>query len=385
MTNRRRTLLALFAIAFGLRILYAVLLGTQPEINPHPITHSVTYAREISQGFDWIKEPYSPKAPGYPVILAGAFALSGHSLWAGIILQAIFGALTIIVVFHLGEKLGGWPTGLIAAIWFCFSIHHLHFASLLQRSILESLLLVLLLYILSRSFRRMRIAIVAGLVYSALVYVNPQYLLLFPLVAVLMLVRATKHTLLNMQYFFLFTSCFLVLLLPWTIRNYIVYKQPIPVALEATRYIRPFTGSFTDSELFSIKNPELLTHHSLSHRFKTNSIEFWRVTRFGSGQTQDDAFKIHAKKRASWSLRHNVSSIVTFGLLLPFFILGMIFSIREKNRVGWILTVTILYYFLIRMAFGGSMKTRLPIEPLITLLAFYAILRIINSLRKSSA
>lgn len=385
MTTRRRTLLALFAIAFGLRILYAVLLGTQPQINPDPVTPSVKYAREISKGFDWIKEPYSPKAPGYPIVLAGAFALSGHSLWAGILLQAILGALTIVVVFHLGEKLGGWPTGLLAAVWFSFSIHHLHFASLLNRSVFESLLLVLLLYILSRSFHRMRISIVAGLVYSALVYVNPQYLLLFPLVAVLMLVRATRHVLLNMQYFFLFTSCFLVLLLPWTIRNYIVYKQVIPVALEASQYTRPFTGGFSDSEAVSVSDPKLVSRHPLSARLKSNGTEFWRITRFGSSRSQEDTSQPPAKQSAAWSLRHNVSSIASFGLLLPFFILGMIFSIREKNRAGWILTVTILYYFLMRLVFGGSITARLPIEPLITLLACYAILRIVHSLRKSPA
>jgi 4-amino-4-deoxy-L-arabinose transferase-like glycosyltransferase len=385
MTNRRRTLLALFAIAFGLRILYAVLLGTQPEINPNPYTPSVKYARAISSGFDWISRPYSPKAPGYPVLLAAAFFLSGRSLWAGIVLQAILGALTVVVVFHLGEKLGGWLTGLLAAIWFSFSIHHLHFASLLQRTIMETLLFVLFLYILSRPFRRMRIAILCGLAYSALVYVHPQYLLLFPLAAVFMLMRTTRHTLLNMQYFFLFTSCFLVLLLPWTIRNHIVYKQPIPVALESYRYIRPFIGGFGESESISSSDPQAAEDHSLLGRFKSNTLEFWRVTKFGGDLAEDETTGLPGEKSASWSLRHNVSSIVSYGLLLPFFILGMIFTIRGRNRVGWILTATILYYFLVRMAFGGSIQTRLPIEPLITLLAFYGILHIVNTLRKSPA
>ncbi len=383
MTNRRRTLLALFAIAFGLRILYAVLLSTHIEINPTPITPSVKYANEISSGFSWLAEPYSPKAPGYPVLLAVVFAFTGRSLWAGIILQAILGALTIVVIFHLGEKLGGWLTGLLAAVWFSFSIHHLHFASFLERSILESLLLVLFLYILSRPFHRMRIAIVSGVVYSALVYVDPQYLLLFPLAAAFMLARATRHTLLNMQYFFLFSSCFLVLLLPWTVRNYFVYKQPIPVALEATRYLRPLFGGQGDRAAISSRDEQIISRPSLAERFKSNTIEFWRIARFDGEQTKEDASAAPAKTRGYWSLRHNVSSIATYGLLLPFFILGIIAAIRERNRIGWFLTLTVLYYFLMRMLFGGSIQARLPIEPLITLLACYGILYLINALRKT--
>jgi len=381
MTNRRRTLLALFAIAFGLRILIAAVLGTQPEVNPDPITSSVVYAREISSGFSWLAEPYSPSAPGYPALLAVAFALSGGSLWAGIVLQAIIGALVVVVLFHLGEKLGGWPTGLLAAVWFSFSIQHLLFTSLMKRFILESLLLALLLDMLLRPFHRMRIAVVSGIVYSALVYVDPQYLLLFPLAAVFILVRATRHALLNVQYFFLFTSCFLVLLLPSMVRNYVVYKQPIPVALEATRYLRPLIGGAGKDEAVSGRIKEILSRHSLKERFKRNAAEFWRITRFGNEEKDNETGATPDGTRMYWSLRHNVGSIATYGLLLPFFILGIIFSVRERNRAGWFIALTVVYYFLMRMVYGGSVLERLPVEPLITVLACYGILYLVNTFR----
>jgi hypothetical protein len=212
--------------------------------------------------------------------------------------------------------------------------------------------------------------------------VDPQYLLLFPLAAVFMLVRATRHTLLNIQYFFLFTSCFIFLMLPWTVRNHIVYKQPIPVALEATRYLRPFYGEAGDEEAVSERIKQIISRHSWAERFKRNTVEFWRITSFGSEDRAEDTAVSPAKIQTHWSLRHNVGSIITFGLLLPFFALGIIASILQKNYPGWLLTLTVIYYFLMRMTFGGSLQARLPVEPLITLLAFYGFFYIISKFRK---
>jgi hypothetical protein len=172
-------------------------------------------------------------------------------------------------------------------------------------------------------------------------------------------------------------------MLPWTIRNHLVYKQPIPVALEATRYLRPLFAEADDDGTVSERIKDIIARHSWSERFQRNIVEFWRIASFGSEEGADDTDAQSAKPRAYWSFRHNAGSIITFGLLLPFFILGMIAAIREKNRTGWFLTLTVIYYFLMRIVFGGSLQARLPVEPLITLLAFYGIFYIISKLRKS--
>ncbi len=381
MTTNRRTLFALFSIAFGLRILYAATLGTQADINPIPITPSVRYAQEITSGLDWIKEPYSPAAPGYPVLLAGAFLLSGGSLWAGIILQAILGGLTVLIVYYLGQRLGGSITGLFAALWLSLYVHHIHFTSILHRSIFACLLLILLLHLISKPFHKMRYAIFSALAYTALVFVDPQYLLLLPFIAVFLLLRATKHTLLNLHYFFLFAGFLLLLSLPWTIRNYIVYGQPIPVSLEASRYIGPVIGGRDEVA----KAVEKAHRFSRTGRLGSNAIEFWRVARFTSQNADDRTLQRGQQPEKAWSLRHNLVSLITYGLLLPFFIIGIIAAIRDRNRTGLLIAATTLVYFVIRVFFGGSEMTRLPIEPFIILLAFYGLFRVVYALQKKPA
>ncbi|MEJ2721580.1 MAG: hypothetical protein P8181_10660, partial [bacterium] len=70
MTSQKRIVLLLFAIALGLRVHYAAVLSTQPDLASNVVTSELNYAREISTGFSWITTPYSPRSPGYPVVLA---------------------------------------------------------------------------------------------------------------------------------------------------------------------------------------------------------------------------------------------------------------------------------------------------------------------------
>ncbi|NIM19130.1 MAG: hypothetical protein GTO51_01975 [Candidatus Latescibacteria bacterium] len=382
MTADRRTLLALFSIAFGLRILFAAIIGTQPGFNPNLVTSSARYAQEISSGFDWVKEPVSPQAPGYPMLLSIAFLLSGGRPWAGIILQAILGALTVIVVYRLGEKLGGKTCGAIAAIWLSLYANHILFANILLRDILACLLLVLLIHLLARPFSQMRYATFSSLVYAALVHVEPLYLLLFPAIAVFLLVKATRHALLNLQYFFLFTGFLLILSLPWTIRNYAVYRQPIPISLEAVDYLRLAPGVQKEKREALDTAAEGARRMSRIQQFRSNTVEFWRVTRFRAEELSEQARASGRTGEKAWSLRHNLINMVSYGLLLPLFALGIIFAIREKNRVGLVIAATTFIYCAIRVWSFGSERARLPVEPFIILLAFYAVFQIIDKVRK---
>ena len=379
MSSDRRIIIALFSLAFGLRILYAVLAGTQPDINPNPVTGSVLYAQEITSGLDWLGEAYSPKAPGYPLLLAAVFLPTGGSLWAGILLQAVLGALTVVVVYHLGRRLGGPLVGTVAAVWLSLYVQHVFFASFLLRDILACLLLVWLIYLLSKPFFQMRYAVYSGLVYTMLVHVDPQYFLLLPFIGVFLLLRATRHLLLNFQYLFLFAGFFVLLCVPWTIRNYTVYHQVIPVSLEAGRYIRPLTsGREAHVKVAGVR--------SYPDKYRRNALEYWRVARFKGEDAGDqvagaEATSTGRQLEKAWSFRHNFINITLYGLLLPFFVIGIFFAFRDKDRTGQLITTIVVACFLIRLFFGGSEHARLPVEPFIILLAFYGLFRLLAGFR----
>jgi 4-amino-4-deoxy-L-arabinose transferase-like glycosyltransferase len=179
-TPDRRTLLALFAIAFGLRVLYAAVAGTDPAINPSPGTYDYYLAERLHDNLEWVDEPFTPRAPAYPVLLAAAFRVLGVRQWVAILLHAFIGAATALMLYRMGERRLGRGVGLLAAIWLGLSVHHMHFASIFVRDTLTTFALVWVCYTIIRPFHRMRQAVWTGLAYTFLIHVDPQFLVLLP-------------------------------------------------------------------------------------------------------------------------------------------------------------------------------------------------------------
>jgi 4-amino-4-deoxy-L-arabinose transferase-like glycosyltransferase len=374
-TPDRRIILALFSLAFGLRIVYAALVGTSPEITPNPYTYDFLMARKIAAGVEWWSQPFSPAAPGYQFMLAAVFKVGGVHRWLVILLQAVLGGALTFVIYRIGERSLGRGAGLLSAIWLAIYVHHMQMSSLMVRDATVTLLFAFVCYLLILYAYRIRGAIWTAIAHSILVHFDPQFLLFVPLIALYLLFRATRHRLLNVQSMFLYLGTCLVLLTPWTIRNYRVYGEPIPVGLEATNYLRPFKTAYGGDE-----DPgATVTMVESRPGFWRNSTELWRVVRFkeSAHPTSDGGMRAVPP----WSTRHNLISIANYGLLIPFFLLGVWRAVRNKNQAGLVLSGAIFVYYLTRAFYGAGVKERLPVEPLFILLAFYAIVDLYSRYR----
>ena len=375
MTPDRRTILALFSLTFGLRILYAVLAGTDPDIIPNPITYDFMMGRNIADGANWWSQPISPRAPGYQLTLGALFAVGGVHRWLVIVMQAFFSGVIAFVLYRIGEKNLGQTVGFAAAIWFAVYVHQAHYTSIVARDVTVGMLVASVCYLLIRYSHSMRGALWTAMAYSLLVHFDPQYLLFLPVVVLFYLSSVGRYRLLRVQYTFLFLGTVVLLLAPWTIRNYRVYGDPIPVALEATKYLQPArTAPGGPAGVVEVGSKAVSRPG-----FWRNSVEYWRVMQLVErAQTTADGV---ARVLPPWSARHNVVSLATYGLLLPFFLLGVWFSVKSRNRTGLVLAVAVAGMYLIRAFYGGSPRARLPAEPLIILLAFYAVVELYRRYR----
>jgi 4-amino-4-deoxy-L-arabinose transferase-like glycosyltransferase len=301
-------------------------------------------------------------------MLATLFHVFYVNRWLVLLTQAVLGGITAFLLYRIGDKCLGRGVGLLSALWFSIYVHHMHLSSAMVRDVTSTLLLVFVCYLLVRYTSRARGAVWVALAYTTLVHFDPQFLFFLPILALYFLFGATRHKLLNVEYAFLFLTTVLVLLVPWTIRNYRVYGEPIPVALEATKYVQPFKTTLGDGRGGQESGVRTTVQRP---NFWNNSVEFWRVVRFG--ETTQEGAGGRTKVVPAWSLRHNLISIINYGVLLPFFLLGVWLSVRNRNHTGLILAVVVVGYYLIRAFYGGSERGRLPVEPLIILLAFYAV------------
>lgn len=372
MTQERRIILALFALALGLRIAYAATVGSSPKVNPNPITHELVLARNIASSTSWIRTAYSPQAPGYHVVLALLDLIALRQIWLLTFLHASLGALAVVFLYLIARRLVGNKMGLVAGLWMAISVHQVHFSVVFHRDILVVLLLVILLFLLLPPFRKMRFSILSGVTCAALIHVDPQFILLLPVFLVTIMFKS-RSRLLNVQYLFLFIATLIVITVPWAIRNNIVYGAPVPVALEAQRYLFPAGGSGGGTS--GDANP--LVRETGTERRIRNSVEFWRFARLRGSSIQDPTDTVSGvRMEPPWSLRHNVATIVSYGFLIPFLLVGIVFAVLKRNRTALILFATLAFYFLIHVVTGGGSRVRVPVESIVILLSFYGLVKI---------
>jgi 4-amino-4-deoxy-L-arabinose transferase-like glycosyltransferase len=367
-------LLALFSIAFGLRILYAAVIGTNPGVNPSPGTYDYYLARSMHDNTAWVTEPFTPNAPGYPVLLAAAFRVLGVRQWVVILMQAFLGAVTALFLYRIGERTLGRGVGLLSALWLALSVHQMHFASVFVRDTAVTFALVWFVHTAVRRFVKMRQAVWTGMVYTLLIHFDAQFLLLLPAVLLYFVFFATQHRILNVQYVFLFLATVMVVSLPWTIRNTLVYGEIIPIGLEAQRYTEPLTGWISPSP-GSIEGDERVTR-AHADGLLANTVEFWRVMRFGADEGSGDG-----RTEPPWSLRHNLASILSFGLLLPFALAGLVVAWRRRTHTVLFLLLIILTDWLVHAVIGATDRDRLVIEPLVILIAMYGLVEVVRAAR----
>ena len=202
-----------------------------------------------------------------------------------------------------------------------------------------------------------------------------------------------------------------VLLVPWTIRNYFAYDAFILINTRTLDLRPPIDRKDTFEKRFknNVINFGPITHVEISNEYPSDDErlliktglnpnersleeigtirknifpdstfisrklywfkEFWRVARFKA-----DYFPFpDARFQGAWSLKHNVSSLLCYGSLLPFAVIGLFVMYKEKNRALVFLAFPIVIQTLLHMFMWSRDRYRMPIDAFIIIIAVYGI------------
>jgi len=186
----------------------------------------------------WPNTPVLPTAqqpPIYPMLVAAIFKLAGPysylSLWIALGLNAVLSALTGVLILRIGRREFGTLAGVLAAwMWSCW-LYEAAVAIRLWESTIAALLLMfglLMLPALANSLRPLYWILFGALVAVAAL-TNTTLLSVFPFfwLTLWLLYRRRRQSCARMLFASL-AICALVLL-PWTIRNYVVFHRLFPV------------------------------------------------------------------------------------------------------------------------------------------------------------
>jgi 4-amino-4-deoxy-L-arabinose transferase-like glycosyltransferase len=257
----RRTLIVLAVIAalgLGLRAFAVV----HPVANPADDSHayyalSKALYEEGSFGGPKFKNA-SDWSPGAPLLYAGAFyATGGPREGTARIVEALLGVAAILVVFLLGERLGGRWVGLMAAFAVAVYPPFIHSTGELMSEppAILTLPAAVLAFLWASEQERLRAWLVPGLLFGLTAMFRPEYLFV---AAAFVVLAATRVGLAHgwrpgLAGAGLLLAALLLPIIPWTIRNVDVLHRVVPISTGSGKALYVGTYLPADGEYQRVK------------------------------------------------------------------------------------------------------------------------------------
>lgn len=210
----------IFLIALTLR-----LVSVAGE-HPAPLVDAGQYDRIavnlLTGRYAEFDSPTAWRMPLYPLFLASVYSVFGHSYTVVRVVQSVMGALLCVVIFHIAKTMFNEKVGLLAscvtALYPPFLGFYLYWGGsgfLLSENLFMFLLALFVLALLKRKF------ILSGVLLGLLALTRP-VIGLFPLVLLFLYKKKAVPALI----------AFFLILSPWVVRNYLVFKTFIPFSTQ---------------------------------------------------------------------------------------------------------------------------------------------------------
>ncbi len=227
-------LIPLLGLAFALRVAYLVGLGQldEPLSFDEQSYHNLAQSLAAGDGYTSGGKATAFRPPGYPIFVAALYLVFGHSFAIVRLVQAALGAVTLVIVYLIGARLFNPRVGLIAALYGAlYPLLIVMTGEIYSEVLLTGLLASLLLFMVLDQQKPRRIyPWLIGLLLGIVALVRPNMLPLvglFPLCffAVHPPRRAVTRAL-------TVVSITLLCVVPWTLRNYLVFREWIPLTTQ---------------------------------------------------------------------------------------------------------------------------------------------------------
>jgi tetratricopeptide (TPR) repeat protein len=406
-------LIALFLFAFFLRLIYLLQVKSNPffyNLSLDPLFHDL-WAKSIASG-DWIGQGVFFRAPFYPYFLGIIYKIFGPDLFLARLIQYLIGSLSVILIYLLARKLFDRRVAVIAGLLAATYWILIYFEGELLLDFLLVFFGTLLLLLLYRAAEKpvFRNWFLAGVVLGFFAVTRPNILAFAPFILLWLLIyfRRNKSWLVCLKYWLYVGIGAALVILPITLRNYLVGKDFVLVASQGG--INFFIGNNPYSDGTSAVVPGLgddwdyadavvLAEQEVGHKLKPSQASnyfyrrgwdfilkepekslpllwkkfylFWN--KFEVSNNQNTYFF----RRYSWLLRILPTG---FWLVGPLAILGMIYSLRRFRKYS-LLLFYVFSYMLTVVFFFVADRFRLPVLPLLIIFAGFALVVIWDRLR----
>ena len=327
--------------------------------------------------------------PGYPLVVSLIMFLFGDDLRVIMFLNVIFSSLTCIVIYYLGKEVFYKQIGILSSFW---SIIYVYFMIYMPRVLKENLLqllipLVILLMVYEIKKEKVNmISIFFPLAFTYLVHSDERYIIFLPIILFTMIACDNVHRINGLKKFTVFLAAVIILSIPWAVRNYVVYNRLV-ILTTRTEWFRENNVEIVKKPLFDrILNSKAVSgnlDNTSKMKFENKSGYFdeklQRLSIYWAPMVLRES-KLGSNVMLAGSLKYNLGGLLTYGILLPFFIVGSIFTLK-KNKLGFSLIIFIIIQSLLHILIdiiNPWPRYRYPIDSLIIIIAFYGFYQLLQ-------
>ena len=352
----------------------------------------VDTARQLSQGSGF--GVHYQQVPGYPVfLLLLSLGLPGQPAFLRGA-QAVVAALGTLLVFRLADRMFGRRTAIAAGLFYALDPLLVISSALLYPEASAAVLLTAIVLTATGAAERdavMRSALAGGLL-GLLALLRPVALILPPVVGAWIALTSATRPVRRVAHLGALALAFLLVLAPWTARNYQIHGQLLPPAA-AGAHTAPVTreevaerGLAVSVTRWAWRDPA-----ALLSRVTRQFAQFWELV--PTRMTTDDPVKrerlhqqdsrLSVQPLFSRRLRDLVSA-GSFSLELFLALVGVIVVGRTHWRNALLLVAVIMTYAVGYALFVAKLRYRIPVLPLLFLFTGVGAAAIFQFIRRAA-
>ncbi len=330
------------------------------------------------------REVRAGRMPGYPAILAAVHGTLGSSPAAVVAVQSVLGAVAVWLAWALGREVAGAAAGLTAAALAALSPWQVYFATVALTECVSTVLLLAAVLCGVRALGERRWAawsVAAGLSVAGLAYIHPQWLALPALAGVAALAAPGRGRWLA-RWGIVAGVC-VAALVPWAARNVRAVGRPVVTTsrVGATWYDGVGPGATGASDM-------RFEQHLRDRTDGLNETEYdafyrraaWAAVREDPGRVVSLAW---VKVRRLWSPTPNLdegqralyrwAGAAAYVPMAGGGLLGLLVLVRRRAGALVLLLIPVASVTLASAAMVGSIRYRVPVEPMLFVLAGVAL------------
>jgi len=387
------------------------------------------YAINILTNVNWLSTAHwtEIREPLYPLFIAFIYSLFGIKNYLAVyIAQSLLSIVLCYLIYIFIRKAFNKFSAIIGFLIAGIYTFYIFFTAYLIRETLVFTLLFASFYFLFSSVTcenkyNKRYLFITAVFLTLLFFTDARYLFFLPFLFIIFFVY--KNLKESIKSYSLLLAMIFLFLIPWNVRNYIVYDSVVfmtPRLLdlrpqkEHSRFVNRFffdkitqPTSYYPSEDFLTVNfdyPKQSERDSIKEGFNPkNRLEyeinmvksdiyadstFWGMKRYWLNEFwKPFSFKWSyfpfpsAYPNHPYSMGHNITSILCYGLLLPFSLIGVFFLIKRKQKILIFLLIPVIVQTILHLLTLGIERYRNPIDVFIIILGSVGINYVLIKLR----